>query len=75
MIQAGQNICAPVGERITPRARAHPFSHRYEMNLVRNNVLWESHVQSGSSAGTSFCAARCALVAVRAALAAPARGL
>ena len=43
MIQAGQSICAPVGERITPYTRAHPFSHRYEMNLARNNVLWESH--------------------------------
>ena len=45
MIQAGQNICAPVGERITPYTRAHPFSHRYEMDLVRNDVLWESHAR------------------------------
>ena len=44
MIQAGQSTCAPVGERIPPYTRAHPFSYRYEMGLVRNNVLWESHV-------------------------------
>ena len=43
MIQAGQNTCAPVGERIAPCARAHPFSHRCEMNLARSSALWESH--------------------------------
>ena len=43
MVQAGQPTCAPVGERITPYTRAHPFSHRYEMDLVRSSALWESH--------------------------------
>ena len=43
MVQAGQSTCAPVGERVPPCARAHPFSHRCEMGLARSSALWESH--------------------------------
>ena len=45
MMQAGQSTCAPMGERIPPCARAHPFSHRCAMGLARSSALWESRTR------------------------------